>query len=472
METPTQILIKSALNNGVPKDQLKNFLINKYIPLKWQLRFHALARECDKPDGPVKLGVGGSRGPGKSHSVFAQMALDDCQRVDGLKGLFLRQTGKAAQESFNDLILRVISGKIPYNYSEHKGLLEFPNNSRILLGGFRNENDIDNYIGIEYDLISIEELNQLTEKKVDMLLGSMRTSKLNWRPRLYSSFNPGGLGHVFVKDTFVIPYREKRETETRYIPSTYQDNPYLNKEYIDYLEGLTGTLGRAWREGDFDIFEGQYFSEWRNEHHVIPPFQIPDTWKRYRGYDHGREAPACCKWYAVDYDGNVFAYRELYVKGWNADQIAREIVRLTPENERIEYTVADASIFSKIGHGETIGEIMARNGVMCIPSSKDRVAGWNVMHEYLYWDNFNEPKLRYFNTCFNSIRTIPSLIHDEHRPEDLDSSGEDHAIDCDRYLLQTLRQRKTTEPKTGVELKLQKIKEKEESLRKLYEDQL
>jgi len=472
MENPTQILVKEAYKQGVPRDQLENFLKRKYVPLAWQLKFHALARECDKPDGPVKLGVGGSRGPGKSHGVFAQMVLDDCQRVPGLKGLFLRQTGKAAQESFNDLILKIIVGKIDYDYNASQGVLKFYNNSRVILGGFRDEKDIDNYIGIEYDFIAIEELNQLTELKVDQLLGSMRTSKTNWRPRLYTSFNPGGIGHVFVKNTFVIPYREEREKETKFVPSTYKDNPYLNKEYIDYLEALKGTLGKAWREGNFDIFEGQYFTEWSQDHHVVLPFRIPETWKKYRSYDHGRESPACCKWYAIDYNGRVWVYREFYVKGWNADQIAQEIARLTPSNEKIEYSVADASIFSKIGHGETIAEILGRNGFVTIPSSKDRVAGWNVMHEYYYWDNLNEPKIKYFNTCFHSIRTIPSLIHDDKHPEDLDSTGEDHCADVDRYFLQTLRKRKTKEPKTGAELKLDRLKQREDSIRKLYEDEL
>ena len=94
--------IQSAYREGIPKDQLENFLTAGYIPLPWQLKFHAWARKADKDGGPIKIGVGGARGPGKSYTVFAQSSLDDCQRIRGLKGLFLRQTGKAAQESFED----------------------------------------------------------------------------------------------------------------------------------------------------------------------------------------------------------------------------------------------------------------------------------------------------------------------------------------------------------------------------------
>lgn len=426
-----------------------------YVPLKWQWKFHAAARRADKPDGPVKIGVGGARGPGKSHAVFSQAVLDDCMRVKGLKGLFLRQTGRAAQESFEDLIQRVLKGKVEYEYSRHQSVLTLSNGSRLVLGGFYDDRDIDRYIGIEYDFIAIEELNQLTEDRVLKLLGSMRTSKENWRPRLYASFNPGGIGHAFVKKLFVDPHAMQKEDKTTFIPSTYRDNPYLNPEYIDYLENLPGQLGKAWRDGSFDIFEGQYFQEWNRERHVVVPFKIPEGFKRFRAYDHGRTAPACMKWYALDYDGRVWVYRELYVKGMNVDQIAAKVNTLS-EGETYTYSVADPSIFARTGFvdaagGQTIAESFARHGITFIPGSNRRVDGWSLMHKYLYWDKETIPKILYFNTCFDSIRTIPTLIHDDKKPEDLNTNGEDHAADTDRYFLMTIHESKTAPPKTKVE---------------------
>lgn len=471
-------LIDSALVAGSPQDQVRQFYYSKYIPLAWQWKFHAIAREADKSNGPVRIGVGGARGPGKSHCVFAQIALDDCQRVPGLKALFLRQTGKAASESFEDLIVSVIASKISYKYTQ--GVLRFPNGSRILLGGFETERDIDKYIGINYDLIAVEELNQLTEEKLLKLLGSMRTSKDNWRPRFYASFNPGNIGHAFVKSWFVDPHYENRQRESRFVPATYKDNPYLNPEYVQYLETLPGQLGKAWREGSFDVFEGQYFTEWDRQVHVVEPFVIPPGWIKYRAYDHGRLKPACLKWYAVDYDGNVYCYRELYVAGLNVDEcavhqntemcsencprkgIANEINKLS-KGEDYQFSVADPSIFHKTGFvdrfgGQTIAESFARAGVVFWPASNRRVDGWNLMHQYLAWGKDRLPKLRYFNTCFNSIRTIPLQIHDEHKPEDLATQGEDHAVDCDRYFLITLHDAKAIKPKTSLEKELEAIK--------------
>lgn len=465
------ILSQSAKTAGIPQDQLTNFLIGQYIPLRWALGFHAAARSCDIAGGPVDLGVGGARGPGKSHSTFAQVALDDCQRFPGLKCLFLRQTGKAADESAEALVDKVLKHKIPYQYNTSRGIIKFPNGSKIILGGFENENDIDKYVGIEYDIIVIEERNQLSGEKILKLQGSLRSTKKGWRARMYSSFNPGNIGHIDIKKTFVNPYKSGKETKTRFFPSTYRDNPFLQQEYIDYLEGLDGALGKAWREGNFDTFEGQYFDEWDNSQHVIRPFEeIPVNWKRYRAYDHGRTAPACCKWYLVDNDGRAIVYREFYMAGLNVDQIATQI-RDMSGTEVYEYSVADPSIFAKTGMvdaygGQTIAETFARYGIMWIPASNRRVDGWSLMHQYLAWDNLKtppkQPKLVYYTTCVNSIRTIPNLIHDPLHPEDLETKMEDHAADVDRYFLTSLHERKSAPLKTDAEKKIDELRARRE----------
>ena len=195
--------IETARKFNAPRQQVDDLLHRGHIPLPWQWEFHAIAREADRKGGPVDIGLGGARGPGKSHAILAQVALDDCQRVNGLKGLFLRQTGVAAQESFSDLIDKVVVGRVEYRRTGQT--LSFPNNSRIILGGFKDERDIDKYIGIEYDVIIVEELNQLTEDKHTKLRGSLRTSKPNWRPRLYTSFNPGGIGHCIPSGQVLTP---------------------------------------------------------------------------------------------------------------------------------------------------------------------------------------------------------------------------------------------------------------------------
>lgn len=453
--------IETAYDSECPKDQVENFLKAKYIAYPWQLHFHAAARFADREEGPTQIGLGGARGPGKSHAVLSQVGLDDVQRTPNLKALFLRQTGAAAKESFEDVIERALRGRADFDYVNNT--LKFPNRSKVILGGFYTERDIDKYVGIEYDLIIIEELNQLTEERYIKLRGSLRTSKPNWRPRVYASFNPGGVGHGWVKETFIMPYRNAIETDTRFIPSTYKDNPALNPEYIQYLEGLEGDLGKAWREGEWDLFAGQFFNTWKYTTHVCEPFKIPEDWKKVIAFDYGYAAPSSVGWYAVSTDGQVFRYRELYKTGMTFKTLVEEIVALTPDDEFISYWVADPAIWSTTGQNDNglsgVDIMKARYRELQKEKNRtrpmefkplqqelniqkavnDRMSGWDVMREYLTpypdQDGNATAKLQIFSTCTEAVRTIPAMVHDEHKVEDMDTDLEDHACDEIRYFL-------------------------------------
>lgn len=488
--------IEAAKAAGCGREQIEYLVkIAGYIPYRWQWAFHAAAREADEDGGPTEIGLGGARGPGKSHAVLSQVALDDAQRCKGLKVLFLRQTGASAQESFDDVIQKAVKGRVEYRKS--KTQLKFPNGSRIILGGFKDERDIDKYIGIEYDVIVVEELTQLSIEKYLKLKGSLRTSKAHWRPRIYASFNPGGIGHAWVRERFVLPYRAgtnfyiepdtKKKIVVRFIPSTYRQNPALNKEYIDYLESLGGTLGRAWRDGDWDVFEGQYFNEWSHEQHVVVgrerfPNGLPMSWPKYRSIDiSGRDGITSCHWYALDPDGRVWVYREYYYGvgvldqqgnkievGRDYDEHARAITALSEDEEGVQepyqYTVIDTAAFAKAGYSETAAEVYERNGVMgLIPSAKERVVGWNTVHTYLRWTLSTKPKLQVFDTCVNMIRTLPLLQHDERKPEDINTKGEDHTADELRYFLRTLHESKAPRAMTLAERRLAGLRQQESS---------
>ena len=437
-------LISIAKESGCPPAQVTNFLTAQYVPLEWQWDFHAMARECDKENGPVEIACGGARGPGKSKAVFSQISLDDCQRFPNLKVLFLRQTAQSAQEAFGDLIESTLTSKITFERKNNNVI--FPNGSRILLGGFHDEKDIDKYIGIEYDLIVVEELNQLSLEKLDKLRGSLRSSKKGWRPRLYTSFNPGGVGHSFVKSRYVIPFRTNNETSTRFIPSNYKSNAFLNKEYTDYLEGLTGDLGKAWRDGEFDLFAGQFFTEWRYDVHVVEPFEIPKEWTRFMAGDYGFSNPSSIGWYAISPEGCLYRYKELYGTGMGYTKLATEAVAITDPKETIEYCVFDPAFWSKKGERDdelsgaevfsTKWQELTKESLRMIRANNSRVVGWGVVREYLKLlprDEGLDSKFKVFKTCADFIRTVTEQQHDKRNPEDLDSTLEDHAMDEFRY---------------------------------------
>lgn len=331
----------------------------------------------------------------------------------------------------------------------------------------RNLDQPSKYASSEFAVAAFDELTKNKRDVFDQFRSIVRWPGIE-DTGVWGATNPGEIGHLWVKKLWVDRDFGKEDPKPElfhFIKSLPTDNPHNSQAYLEDLKSLPERLRKAYFEGNWDIFEGQYFTEWDKERHTVPPFPIPQSFKRFRAYDHGRANAACCKWYALDYDGRVWVYRELYVKGMNVDQIATEISRLSA-GETYDYSVADPSIFANIGFvdkygGQTIAETFARNGIMFIPASNRRIDGWNLMHQYLKWDEKNPPKLIYFNTCYDSIRTIPALIHDDLKPEDIDSNGEDHAADVDRYFLMSLHERHTPKPLTDVERKLKQIKDRD-----------
>lgn len=436
--------IETAVSAGCPIDQIKRFIGYGYIAQPKQLEFHAAARESDIANGPTMIGLGGARGPGKSHGIMAQIGLDDCQRYEGLKFLFLRKIQKAAKESFEDLIGRVFYNA-PHVYSSSEHRLIFPNGSRIITGGYKDDKELFGYLGIEYDGIAIEEATLLTEEKLDRILGSLRTSKDDWRPRMYLSSNPGGVGHQWFRARLVIPAREHRETNTRFIFSTYKDNAFLNQEYREYLEGLKGDLGRAWRDGDWDVFEGQAFPLWNYDAHVMEYNEFPDIpehWVKWRAIDWGSAAPFCCLWFTREPDTRrIIVYREAYQANLTVPQQARMILDMTPPNEKISITYADPSMWAKNTVREQItstADEYRNNGVFLTPADNDRLSGKRKIDELLADMADGEPGIQIRENCENLIRTFPALTRDEKNPEDINTDEEDHAYDALRYGLTNL----------------------------------
>ena len=449
-------LIESAHSAGAPAAQVQTFLSAAYVPLPWAWKFHAAARAIDTAQLPTEKGIqptvacGGARGPGKSHAILAQVGIDDCQRVPGLKVLFLRSLQRAAKESFEDVIARVLVAT-PHEYSAN--VLTFPNGSRIVLGGFKDDRDIDKYIGIEYDIIVVEEATLLSETKYQMLEGSLRTSKQGWRPRMYLSTNPGGIGHAWFKKRIVTPYRLKHEGRTRFIPSTYRDNPFLNPEYVDWLEGLAGKLGKAWRDGDWDIFEGQAFPQWNADAHIIDPFPLPDHWAKWRAVDWGYSNPFACLWMTKDPDsGRIFVYREIYGTQLTDRQQARIIRENTPPTEKINVTYADPSMWAAKSAGSSVTDTASEyavEGVVLTKADNNRVDGKRKIDRLLAPLPDGKPGLRVFSNCYNLIRTLPELVLDKTQVEDVDTTQEDHAYDALRYGQTNQRQHaKDTQPPT------------------------
>jgi len=428
----------------VPKQQLENFIKAGNYPLPKQLLFHAHCREADKPDGPTEIGFGGARGPGKSHAMFAQMSLDDCQRFPGLKCLLLRKTGKALRESTEDLRIKLLR-YIKHNYNKTTGLITFPNSSRIILGHFRTESDIDDYVGLEYDVIGIEECTTLSGQKYRLIRTCCRTSKAGWRPRVYSNANPGGIGHQFYFKHFV-----KGEPGTVFTEATYRDNPYLNIGYVESLRGLTGWLRKAWLDGDWDIHAGTYFTNFDKSVHVVEPHDVKAKgYQFYLAVDYGFQHPTAAVLLAAGSDG-TFVIDEY-----------RESKRLTPQHSRsfdsmvnkwklerrhIRLFILGQDAWQKGKDGTSVAEEYERLGWLPEPAVMARIQGaQEILRRFGDISAGIEPSLWLFNTCVGTIEQLSQMQHDPKRPEDVlkvdvdsDGDGGDDYYDALRYGLQAI----------------------------------
>jgi phage terminase large subunit len=480
--TPWERYFLAGRRAGCPKDQMDNFIRAGVVLQPKQLKFAAYCRLCDQADGPTLISTGGGRGSAKTHAVYSQIFLDDCQRMPELKVLILRKIGKGNVEQFEEMRRKILGAgvnmRIPHNYQAHKQILTFDKTgSWARIGHYKDAKDIDQYMGLEYDVINLGEATQLPHEKVKLILSCLRTSKPNWRPRCYPDTNPGGVGHAWYKSIIIDPWRNNQEKDTRHVQVTIDDNVYVNPEYKAYLDSLTGWLRRAWRDGDWDIAAGQFFTPFRRDVHVIEDFDDTRAREWFAALDYGFAHYTVVLLGCTDGDGNVFIVDEHAERLWLPQRhaaainamLARHVVpvenrRFRAENKEmrplalsdLKRFVAGADVFSRQSDGTTIAAQYAKLGINLRCANTDRVNGWaEILQGFGDVEANIRPTLFIHRRCARLVECLPSLQHDPNRPEDVlkvdtdeDGVGGDDPADTLRYMVATksrsISQRKLT----------------------------
>lgn len=400
------------------------------------------------------VGYGGARGGGKSWSIRTK-AIILCARYKGIKVCIVRKTYPELEQNHIIQLKSMLFGIAKYNKQDK--LFTFKNVSTIKMQYCKNDSDLENFQGAEYDVIFIDEATQFTENQLKSIAACCRGVN-NFPKRIYYTCNPGGQGHGYIKRIFIDRNYEEGEDpeEYEFIQALVQDNEALMKadpNYIKFLQALPPKLRKAWLEGSWDMFEGQFFEEFTNDEshyidrkwtHVIEPFDIPVGWKIFRSYDFGYSKPFSCAWWAIDYDGRLYRILELY--GWTG--IPNEGVKWSPakqfeeikkvENEhpwlkgRQINGVADPAIWNA-DTGESVNDVALKYGIYFRKGDNQRISGWMQMHYRMAFDEEGYPMMYIFSNCKAFIRTIPLLMYDETKVEDLDTDLEDHVADESRY---------------------------------------
>jgi hypothetical protein len=437
--------------------------VSEYRPTPRQARLHLSVAD--------ELLYGGAAGGGKSAALVME-ALAQALEHPGMRAYLFRRTYPQLESSLIEQALRLIPrGLGRYSGSSHSYTLN--NGSKLLFRHCNKAEDRFSYQGAEIHGLFLDELTHFPKEVYDFLKSRLRApSSLKLHPMIRTSANPGGIGHAWVKSTFIDPapkggrwYLDQysptlkltRRRLYEFIPAKVTDNPHLGPEYTLSLESLPQALKSAYLDGNWDAFAGQVFSEWRDDSahyhdgqftHVIAPFPIPAHWPRVRSFDFGYARPFSVGWWAVAPDHRVYRYREWYgcVAGepnvglkLNAVQIARGILeRELPEREaHIPVAgVADPAIWDS-SRGESVAEQLLMAGVAFDSADHARLSGKMQLHARLALDNNGRPGLYVFSCCKDFIRTVPALVYSPGNVEDVDTEGEDHIYDETRYFLMT-----------------------------------
>lgn len=404
---------------------------------------------------------GGARGGGKSWALRRKLVAM-CLRYSGIRCLLIRRTYDELKSNHVIPFLREYGALM--EYSEGNKSLNFSNGSKIFLGYCSCDRDVLRYQGQEYDVIAVDEATQLSEYQFSIFKACLRGVE-NFPRRMYLTCNPGGIGHAWVKRLFVD--RDFRSNEDPYdysfIPAQVFDNEVLcraDPNYVGALESLPPKLRDAWLYGKWDVFEGQFFTEFDPDKHICSPNYIPQDCKNFVAFDYGFDMLAVLLM-SIDREGTLYCKKELCVSGLTLSDAAEAISEFC-KGERVEYAVASPDLWNRRQDtGRSGFEIMQSvSGMPPMVAADDRrVAGWRVLREYLGGHN-GKPKLYISSTCVELTRCLPALICDPLRAEDVSNEPHSitHAPEALRYAVMSRIQADIPEEKMPFTFPTKKIK--------------
>ena len=396
---------------------------------------------------------GGAAGGGKSYGQLVD-ALLYALKYKKSKQIIFRSTFADLEKSLIRVSLEIYPLSIAdYNSSKHTW--KFQNGSIIDFGYIQYEKDVYQYQSAEYDVIRFDELTHFTEFMYTYMISRCRGAN-PYPKKIKSSTNPGGVGHTWVKERFIdigepntihTCKLEIGEEVTRiFIPSLVTDNKFMldyDPDYIKRLDALPEKERKALKYGDWDIYDGMFFPEFKRRIHVIKPFQIPDTWNRYIAMDYGLDMFAVL-FIAVDTKGKAYVCNEIHKSNLIVSE-ARQTLKSIMRQYKYKFIYAPPDLWNRNRDtGKSTAELFLEGGIHLTKASNNRIAGWLNVKEWLKvkkvrheqtGELYEDSDLKIFSNCINLIKYLPQLQHDEKDPNDVATEPHEptHITDALRY---------------------------------------
>lgn len=402
---------------------------------------------------------GGHAGPGKSHGV-RKFLYRRSLAVPGHLSLLLRENWDQLDKTH----IRNMQAELPTlgaRMADRTAI--FPNGSFIDCGHMADADAVNRYLSTEYGCIVPEEasvypVNQDGITPLAELSTRARkayqTAAGAWvDPKFVPVTNPGGPSASWLLDMFVdhTPDYETfpalravyRPEEWVYIPAKLDDNPYMRDDYATHdLAVLSKYRYEQLRHGDWHVFAGQFFGHWQERRHVVDR-ELPAGLQWFTAMDWGSLSPGCVLWFAVLPDRRLYLRSELKFQGDDVAEVAAKIKareRKLGLAGKIAYRVADPAMWIKDAKtkgqhliGESIADTFRLQGIPLRQADHDRVNGWARCLQLLRDAPDGTPWFTVHTDCRYFLRTIAAARSDKHNPEDVDTAGDDHALDAWRY---------------------------------------
>ena len=399
-----------------------------------------------------ELLYGGAAGGGKSDFLLIDFLAGCNEWRQAWKGILFRRT----YPELESIIDRAKQLYIPLGaiWKQAERTFYFPTGSKLQFRFLERDDDVTRYQGQEYTWIGFDELGNYPTDYCWRYMISRARSAAGAPCYIRGTANPGGPGHAWIKTRFIDGrepgkiYKTKDGLTRSFVKALIQDNKKLmdnDPNYLKRLEMLPSHLRRALLEGDWDIFAGQVFDEFRRERHVVKPFPLkPGQWKRFYSLDWGFAKPFSLGKWAVNAEGRMVRYGEWY---GCAKHESNTGIRMGADEasaiawghaiaEGVTECVADGAMWNKNDDGPSTAEKWEAAGFKMIRADKDRVNGLMQFHQQMITtDEEGKPMLCIFDHCVDFIRTIPALTPDPNNPEDINTKLEDHIYDESRYAI-------------------------------------